>query len=214
MNDIPVTNHGKTLLWVGPTMIPPGETRVLPAHHVPPHLRPAPAAAAAPLPPVDPVLALLDGTVKEIIAELPLLADADLVRLEAAEHEGNTRKSLMSGIADERLQRAQASESAKQFLALAPEARAAQLEHSGNRELLAIAAQAPADDTSAHALVSNELATRFLKADPEVRPLAVRSLPAAALDQVTLLAGAADPVDQGALDLVHAEKAARAAAGG
>lgn len=213
MNDIPVRNDGKMPLWVGSTMIPAGETRHFPAHHVPPHLRPKPAAAA-PVPPVDSVLALLDGTISEIVSEFGVLSDEALERLEAAEHAGNTRKGLMSAIADERLQRAQARESAKQFLALGPEARVAQLEHTGIRELLAATAQAPAEDLSAHALVNNELAVRFLKCPAEMRAHAVRMLPDAALDQVTLQANAADPVDQGALDLVHAEKAARAAAEG
>lgn len=105
MNEIPVTNNGKNMLECGGHLIPPGETRILPAHHVPAHLRPD-APAPAPEPKADPLLSLLDETVGDIVASFAALSDEELARLEAAEEAGKTRKSLMAAFAEETMRRA------------------------------------------------------------------------------------------------------------
>ncbi len=107
MADIPVHNPGNNPLHVNGAVIQPGETRIFPEHQVPRHLRPG-AAEPPPAPePVDEVLALLDQGVGQITPELPALSDTDLARLEQAEQDGKTRKTLMAAFQEERLRRAQ-----------------------------------------------------------------------------------------------------------
>lgn len=106
--DIPIKNNGKNPLSVGTLLVMPGETRIIPAQLVPKHLHPAAVTAAAEsLPPLDPVLELLDLSVKNIVAALQGLSEEDLDTLEAAEHAGKTRKTLMEAFTVERLRRAQ-----------------------------------------------------------------------------------------------------------
>lgn len=106
MNEIPVHNDGADIRWVGAVMIPPGETRLIPAHQVPAHLRPQAPPAPAPAR-SDPVLELLDGPVRDVLAALPGLDDDVLATLRQAEIDGKTRKSLLEGIAAEELRRAE-----------------------------------------------------------------------------------------------------------
>ncbi|MFP4615576.1 MAG: hypothetical protein ACLFRB_06840 [Thiohalorhabdus sp.] len=110
MADIPVHNPGKNPKHVRGYVIEPGETRILPEHMVPPRLRPGgrkPAPAPEPEPEPDEVLQLLDSSVGDITPELPALSDSDLDRLEQAEQDGKTRKTLMEAFQEERLRRAQ-----------------------------------------------------------------------------------------------------------
>lgn len=106
--DIPIKNKGKNPLSVGTLLVMPGETRIIPAQLVPKHLHPAAIVAAAEsLPPLDPVLELLDLSVKNVVAALQGVSEEDLDTLEAAEHAGKTRKTLMEAFTVERLRRAQ-----------------------------------------------------------------------------------------------------------
>ena len=110
MDQIPVKNNGANALYVGGTCIPAGETRLLDAHRVPITLHPSPAPAEQAAPPVDAVLALLDGNVRSIVAALPALSDADLARLAAAEQAGKTRSTLVEALGEEQLRRAAAGQ--------------------------------------------------------------------------------------------------------
>ncbi len=104
-NEIPVKNTGATMLFVGSTMIPPGETRILPDHHVPAHLRPV-TEVEAPAE-IDPIADLLAETVPNITAELPGLPDEFLLQLRAAEEASeNPRSTLSAAIAEVLLKRA------------------------------------------------------------------------------------------------------------
>jgi hypothetical protein len=109
MDDIPVFNGGSMPLWVGGQMVPPGETRLLPAHHVPAHLHPA--VQAAPLPPAeapaDPLAEILDGSVKDVVAALPGLDADQLMELEGLEGLREApRKGVLEAVAAALLQRA------------------------------------------------------------------------------------------------------------
>lgn len=112
---VAVTNGGRTTLFVGGVMIPPGETRHFPPNQVPTNLREI-QAAAVPVPPAAPpaqednLLELLDKNTAEIAAKLPGLSSADLARLKAAEDAGKTRKGVMAALAEEELRRAQQAE--------------------------------------------------------------------------------------------------------
>jgi len=110
MTDIPIKNTGKTPLPVGGFMVLPGETRIFPEHHVPPHLRPVVAEAEVEAPDPDADLkALLEGNVGEVREALPAFTDDELDSLEALESEdagGKGRKGVLEAIAEARLQRA------------------------------------------------------------------------------------------------------------
>ena len=90
---IPVTNNGKTIMYVGSSAVMPGETRVFPAHHVPQHLMPQDKPALEEKP--DPLLELLDLSVPLIIK-----------RIQARDQAGKTRSGVKKGIVEERLVRA------------------------------------------------------------------------------------------------------------
>ncbi len=112
MNEkIPVHNDTAMPMYVAGLMIPAGETRHFNLDQVPQHLRPAPVAEVAEETQFDPIEELRAGTVKEIIAQIPELADDVLEALGAAEQLAKTpRKSLLSAIAEEQLSRAGAKE--------------------------------------------------------------------------------------------------------
>lgn len=108
MDDVAVRNRGDTTLFVGGTMIPPGETRLLPAHHVPEYLRPG-APDPQPEPVVDLLAELLSGTVKEVAEALPGLDVDQLTEMEALEALREApRKGVLAAIAEELLTRAAA----------------------------------------------------------------------------------------------------------
>lgn len=114
MSEVPITNHGKTLMFVNNVAIPPGETKIFDESELPPHLRPAKAPTPLPAEPEDRLLELLDGNVSDIVAAIaergedgtPMLSDDELIRLGEAEANGKTRKSLMEALNKERVQRA------------------------------------------------------------------------------------------------------------
>lgn len=105
MAKIPVSNTTAMPIYVGAAMIPAGETRHFDEEDVPAHLRPVPEAIE-PAAPTDPLLELLEGNVASITAALTELSDADLARLEQAEHDGKARKGVLVAISEVRLQRA------------------------------------------------------------------------------------------------------------
>jgi len=107
MSQIPVHNNTKMPIYVGASMVPPGETRHFPEHQVPAHLRPALAKKAAPAA-APAVTDILDKTIKEIVPLLSTYSDEDLQILKAAEQAGKTRDGIMKAIAEEELRRADA----------------------------------------------------------------------------------------------------------
>lgn len=112
--DIPVTNKTAMPLTVGGSIIPPGETFILPEHQVPEHLRPAVVAATdEPMP--DPVATLLAAAVKDIQPLLSRLSDQELADVKAAEIGGDNRKTLLQIITEEELRRANQAQIRKQL---------------------------------------------------------------------------------------------------
>ena len=116
--DFPVKNHGKTPMYVGSVMILPGETRILPAHHVPAHLHPQPEQPEAKTEEKDPLLELLTGTVLAVAAALADLSIEELDRLEAGENATEKpRKGILEAITEEKLSRAAATQETAEFIA-------------------------------------------------------------------------------------------------
>ncbi len=114
---IPVTNTTAMPIYVGATMIPPGEIRHFDESDVPHHLRPAPVAPQAPEPAPDPLQVLVnEKTADEAIAALPGLSIEDLERLGELEQarvlkdKPAPRKSVLSAISDTLLERAAAED--------------------------------------------------------------------------------------------------------
>lgn len=109
MKKVPFTNPGPGYRSIGGVMIAPGETRPVDARLVPgygrkPEERPKKDHS-------DPVLALLDFPVADIVPELPLLSDAEFDKLQQAERDGNkTRKSLLKHFDEEFARRAALAE--------------------------------------------------------------------------------------------------------
>lgn len=109
--DVPVTNNTKMTLWVGPYMVAPGETKILPAHHVPEHLHLGVADDADEhLSDVDQVTYLLAANATVVVNDLHNLSDEELARAKALEVEGKARKSVLAAIAELELSRANAAE--------------------------------------------------------------------------------------------------------
>ncbi len=106
---IPVNNDTAMPIYVAGQMIPPGETRHFDPDQVPPHLRPK-APEPEPEAPSDSLAELLDHSVKDIVAQIPALSDADLERLGDLEQAkgGEARKTLLGAIAEAQLDRADA----------------------------------------------------------------------------------------------------------
>ena len=103
-----VVNNTNMPIYVGASMIPPGETREFEEADIPAHLRPKDnKPAAQPAAAADPVAKLQAETVKEIKAALPNLDDASLARLKDIEEASETpRASLLEMIGQEQLFRA------------------------------------------------------------------------------------------------------------
>jgi len=105
MEQVPIENKGKSPIFVGGVMIPPGETRHFADDLLPPEFRssaPAVVEEAA----GDPLAELLDGTVAEVTGALDLLNREWLVQMEALEQAGKKRKGVLAAIAEELLRRA------------------------------------------------------------------------------------------------------------
>lgn len=110
MSEVPIKNSGRETLYVGGYMIPPGETRILPASIVPAHFKPGAAAPvqSSPAPTMEDVVAnILRHSVKEISEMLPSLQTEDIDALETTESASEKpRKSLLTAFSEERLRRA------------------------------------------------------------------------------------------------------------
>lgn len=171
MSPIPVENKTEMPMYVGSTMILPGETRHFEEHQVPAHLRPAATTAAPEVPAEDPadvaVRELLEHTVAEVAVLIqerkgdgqPTLSDDDLARLKAAEEAGKARKSLLAAIAEEELRRADERQDLGD-----PEmdAYVSSLKEMGDAELNA-QIELVQDNPSAAAAVQNEIDARKAK---------------------------------------------------
>jgi hypothetical protein len=128
---IPVTNNGKTTMYVGSSIIPPGETRHFDENEVPPNLRPEREAAPQEMAPADPLAELLTGTVADIAAALPTLALADIERLGEMEQTGQSRKGVLTAVAETLLKRADKSDLQTHAASLSDAELAAALEDMG-----------------------------------------------------------------------------------
>jgi len=106
MRHIPITNNTDHAKYYGRFRVAPGETRIIDAAELPPHLQEPEATQAEPEAPHDPLLDILDGNITEIAEALPGLSEDELNQLEQAERDGNTRKGVEKAIAEERLVRA------------------------------------------------------------------------------------------------------------
>jgi hypothetical protein len=106
----PVHNNTGMPIYVGTSMILPGETRHFHEHEVPHHLRPAAPPAESPVePPADPMADLLKSNVSDVQSALPGLSDADLERLgELEQLSSSPRKGVLSAVSEEILKRAEA----------------------------------------------------------------------------------------------------------
>lgn len=119
---IPVHNPNDAPIYVGTSMILPGETRHFDVNdpQLPAHLRPAPEAAPEEV--ADAMTELLKLGVKDIAAQLDLLNAGELDRLQALENAAEApRKTLLSAISEEKLRRAAAAEAAPAVTAAASE---------------------------------------------------------------------------------------------
>lgn len=108
MKRIPYTNDGDTAKYVAGILIPPGETRLVDALQVsaPVPMDDAPEAPP-PVPTEDVLVAILDGSVKDITEALPALTLEQLDTLELAEQGGKTRKGVIEALAAARIALAQ-----------------------------------------------------------------------------------------------------------
>lgn len=104
MNKVPYTNNTANRMTVGGVAVRPGETRYIDETLHPDYKR----ADAAPSEPDDPVLELLDNSVKDIVPQLPELSDADFYRVWQGEEDGKTRSTLLEAFEEEKLRRAEA----------------------------------------------------------------------------------------------------------
>ncbi|KAF0812795.1 hypothetical protein IGB42_02638 [Andreprevotia sp. IGB-42] len=104
---VPVTNTGRGLMYIGSAIIAPGETRHFYPDELPPHLRPRDPADPDPRPePPELEAVLLTGTVGTIVKALPDLSDAQLDHLgELEQLAPNPRKGVLSAVAEELLKR-------------------------------------------------------------------------------------------------------------
>jgi hypothetical protein len=124
MNEAPFKNNEKETVFIAGKMIPPGETRFIPANMVPGYT----GTEVAPVEVSDPLLDHLDKSIAEIAELFPLFTDEELDRLEQAEDNGLTRKGLKAAFAEERLERSAKLQEATEFLEQDEEAIAAALD--------------------------------------------------------------------------------------
>lgn len=97
-----IENTGRSPMYVGNTMIPPGEGKLV---EVPDDSQPAPADTGGPSL-AEEIGKLLDQSVAKIVEQLPELKHEALDLLEAQEQGGKTRKTLLEAVGAERLRRA------------------------------------------------------------------------------------------------------------
>ena len=104
------TNDTKKIIHIGNKTIWPGSTREVDETLLPNFKAPEKVEE----PEADPLLDLLDNSIPIIVEAItardengaPTITDEGLAKLKAAEEDGNTRKGLMSAIAEEELGRA------------------------------------------------------------------------------------------------------------
>lgn len=103
---IGVENLTASPMYVAGVMIPAGETRHFDEDEVPAEMRPAPAVAAAPEV-EDPLAVILAGSVRDIVAGVDALSDAEIDALiEREEQAAKPRKTLLVELAEVQLERA------------------------------------------------------------------------------------------------------------
>lgn len=104
---VPYTNHSDVYVFIGGVMIPPGDTREVDGRLMPGYGLPgepgekgdAPVAA-------DPLVSILAGPVKGILAGLDALSDDEVEQLIALENGSDKpRSSLLEGLYAELLRR-------------------------------------------------------------------------------------------------------------
>jgi hypothetical protein len=105
LNKIPVKNNTDMPMYVGASMVLPGETRHFEAHEVPSHLKPQ-AEEVQPEEQLDPLVELIASSVKDVAAQLPALSIEQIKTLGDLERAGAARKTLLLAIAEELLRRA------------------------------------------------------------------------------------------------------------
>jgi len=99
----PYTNASDRPISIGGKRIAPGQTRSVEETLIPGWERPG----LEPKAPSDPVLELLDNSVKDIVPRLPELSDDEFDRIRQAEADGKSRKSLAEAFGEETLRRAE-----------------------------------------------------------------------------------------------------------
>jgi hypothetical protein len=110
---IPVTNTTKMPIYVGASMIQPGETRHFEEADVPDYLRPPKAAEPEAPAAGDPLAELLTNGVKKIEERFGDLTDDQLQTLGAMESRTESpRSTLLKAIEEEQINRAIAAEEA------------------------------------------------------------------------------------------------------
>lgn len=106
----PISNNGKTPVFVGGRMIPPGETVTFEAHELPPEYRLASVDDVSEVDGNDPLLALIDLSIGKLALGLPDLSEEKLARLETLEEaKEKPRAGALAAITEERLRRAEQS---------------------------------------------------------------------------------------------------------
>ncbi len=104
---IGVENKGASPMYVAGVMIPAGETRHFEDAELPPEFRPAVAGEVVPPAPAHPLAVLLAGSVREIVAGVDALSDAEIDALiELEEQSERPRKTLLAELAEVQLERA------------------------------------------------------------------------------------------------------------
>jgi len=104
---IGVENKGASPMYVAGVMIPAGETRHFEDAALPPEFRPAVAGEVVPPAPAHPLAVLLAGSVREIVAGVDALSDAEIDALiELEEQSERPRKTLLAELAEVQLERA------------------------------------------------------------------------------------------------------------
>lgn len=121
MKSVPFTNHGENACYVGDIMVPAGETKLVPAAHLP-NEQPKPAEPEAPpTPEAFDAMDLLGNPVADVLEVInnatfdgvPILTDQQLSDLEALEMAGENRDAVVEAISTERLRRAAESQEPK-----------------------------------------------------------------------------------------------------
>lgn len=104
---IGVENKSASPMYVAGVMIPAGETRHFEDAALPPEYRAAPAGGVVPPAPADPLAVILAGSVREIVAGVDALSNAEIGALFMLEElAAKPRKTLLAELAEVQLERA------------------------------------------------------------------------------------------------------------